>query len=711
MFSLHSYSHSACKPIVHIMHKNPILILNCNVFTYVYILAGPWCYTQDENTRWELCDIPMCSSDKSTISPQTTQTSINSPFDPELLIPYDTASPKYFKYENMTVYVIDEHFKSRSSAMSHCDDYYSGSLPDIHTQLVYDLVLAGLDAVGSDYTYGEYLVGAYTSHAVGTHLTSLDFITSEEQSNCPVTSDWQSSTHFYASKPCWQGRRFLCLTEVAQEYELTSTASPFSVLMPVDAFQISDYPVGNGGAEKAIDGNKDPNYNNNGCTHTHQATNPWWCAQLDALYEISSVAIVNRGDASAERAYNVRVGVSNTAPIVGQILDPDSYILCGEIPGEMGPTGLIQCAGNVIGQYVIVQTIISNNYLHLCEVTISGIFFKAVGQELSTQMTTDQTTKPSTNPENTISSTASPFSVLMPVDVFQISDWPDGNGGAEKAIDGNKDPDYFNNGCICTDQATNPWWCAKLDALYEISSLEIVNRGEFGERTYDVRVGVSNTAPIVGQILDPESYVLCGEIPGEMGPLGIIGCPGNLIGQYVIVQTIISDDYLNLCEVTINGKFVHSVGQELSTQMTTDQPARPSTNSMNVEQITTDQTTKHRTNSVNESNSNDVWTSSLTGCPCYFKPSNFDCACCSEGGCQCPRSNMHQCVQCGYADQCGIENTPGPGNVDGWTSAVSGCPCVFNADQDCPCCQNYGCQCKNGAKKCVNCGHPEHCLV
>lgn len=41
----------------------------------------------------------------------------------------------------------------------------------------------------------------------------------------------------------------------------------------------------------------------------------------------------------------------------------------------------------------------------------------------------------------------------------------------------------------------------------------------------------------------------------------------------------------------------------------------------------------------------DIWTSSLTGCQCYFNPLRFDCACCKGTAVQCPCDNRHQCVQ------------------------------------------------------------------
>ncbi len=351
-------------------------------------IVGPWCYTLDPNTRWAYCDIQFCEV-----------------FDSNLLIPFPDASPKYFEYNRntecqYTVYVIDDEMLSRSSAQDYCASNYGGNLPSIHTQLVYDLVLVGLDTVGSDYQYGEYLVGAYTSSPENTRLTSIDYLTTEEHSLCPGTSDWQSSTHFYAAKYCSQARRFLCLAE------------------------------------------------NSECT--------------------------------------------------------------------------------------------------------------ASNEETSSPVADAETTSP--GPEHVLTS-------LQP------------------AIH------------MTTEDASTS------TVKYETKS---------------------------------------------------------------------SHD-----------------------QVTTIQP---------------DARTVREAQSGSVSNSSDVWTTTTTGCPCYFEPSNYNCACCSEGACQCPRSAMHQCVQCGYADQCGASNIQGLGNVDGWTSAVSGCPCVFDVAQDCPCCQNYGCQCRNGVKKCVNCGHKEHCL-
>ena len=50
----------------------------------------------------------------------------------------------------------------------------------------------------------------------------------------------------------------------------------------------------------------------------------------------------------------------------------------------------------------------------------------------------------------------------------------------------------------------------------------------------------------------------------------------------------------------------------------------------------------------------DFYTREVTGCQCYFDMDNFDCACCQNSGCQCSKSNLHQCVQCGMGSQCGL---------------------------------------------------------
>ncbi len=49
---------------------------------------------------------------------------------------------------------------------------------------------------------------------------------------------------------------------------------------------------------------------------------------------VTKVRVTNRADCCAERTSNLRVGVTDNAPAPGQFVDPDSYTLCGEIPGN-----------------------------------------------------------------------------------------------------------------------------------------------------------------------------------------------------------------------------------------------------------------------------------------------------------------------------------------------------------------------------------------
>ncbi|KAL0189940.1 hypothetical protein M9458_017039, partial [Cirrhinus mrigala] len=66
-----------------------------------------------------------------------------------------------------------------------------------------------------------------------------------------------------------------------------------------------------GGAEKAVDGNRDTNYRKGSCTLTKTEFNPWWRVDLGNVYSISKVAITNRGDCCKERLKGAQIRIGN----------------------------------------------------------------------------------------------------------------------------------------------------------------------------------------------------------------------------------------------------------------------------------------------------------------------------------------------------------------------------------------------------------------
>ncbi|XP_053404692.1 von Willebrand factor D and EGF domain-containing protein-like [Mercenaria mercenaria] len=109
----------------------------------------------------------------------------------------------------------------------------------------------------------------------------------------------------------------------------------------------------------------------------------------------------------------------------------------------------------------------------------------------------------------------------------------------------------------------------------------------------------------------------------------------------------------------------------------------------------------------------DIWTRNKTGCPCAGDATSKNCACCDDGGCQCPAPNQHQCTLCGSTQNCG---TPQPGpdmGIDGYTTALADCPCKFDKTKyNCACCQEEikSCQCgPEHRNQCVACDHMDHC--
>ncbi len=150
-----------------------------------------------------------------------------------------------------------------------------------------------------------------------------------------------------------------------RDIELQLETPEILEIRPVEAFQISIFHPGLYLPSAAIDGNL------NNFQHTERHINPWWCAKMDAEYHVTSVVITNRKNCCADRATNLRVGLTNTAPIVGQNLSLDAYSLCEEKPGLMGSVAFVSCPDDISGQYLVVQ-FRTENWMNIAEVKIYG---------------------------------------------------------------------------------------------------------------------------------------------------------------------------------------------------------------------------------------------------------------------------------------------------------------------------------------------------
>merc|ERR1712168_270571 len=127
-------------------------------------------------------------------------------------------------------------------------------------------------------------------------------------------------------------------------------------------------PAYGGDPNRGIDGNSDPNYGGNSCTHTDKENNPWWALDLEVANFVYKVKLHNRQDCCADRLTDVVVYLSNERPTEGQ--DLQSVTQCGNYDGTVGESAEISCQDTSKKfQYVIV-TIKGPQYLTLCEVEV-----------------------------------------------------------------------------------------------------------------------------------------------------------------------------------------------------------------------------------------------------------------------------------------------------------------------------------------------------
>nr|ACF05191.1 bryohealin precursor [Bryopsis plumosa] len=116
-----------------------------------------------------------------------------------------------------------------------------------------------------------------------------------------------------------------------------------------------------GEASRGVDGDDNPMWSGNSCTHTEKQQNPWWQVDLGGTYQISKVVITNREDCCWDRLHNfeIRIGSENNSNL-------NAACISGQSLGK-GETKSFSCP--MVGRHVNIK-IFDVEYLTLCEVKV-----------------------------------------------------------------------------------------------------------------------------------------------------------------------------------------------------------------------------------------------------------------------------------------------------------------------------------------------------
>ncbi|XP_066283060.1 uncharacterized protein [Branchiostoma lanceolatum] len=119
-----------------------------------------------------------------------------------------------------------------------------------------------------------------------------------------------------------------------------------------------------GAAGRAIDGNRNTDYDGKSCTRTTNEPNPWWRVDLGSTKFVDRVVVVNRED-SSNRLNGFQVHVGDNSRVMG---NPT----CGgaQSVSSRDVVFIINCGG-LTGRYVGI-TLPRKVFLTLCEVEVYG---------------------------------------------------------------------------------------------------------------------------------------------------------------------------------------------------------------------------------------------------------------------------------------------------------------------------------------------------
>ncbi|HES9802487.1 TPA: discoidin domain-containing protein, partial [Streptococcus pneumoniae] len=298
-----------------------------------------------------------------------------------------------------------------------------------------------INPVDNDFRTTTLTLKGHTGHKPQINISG-------DKNHYTYTENWDENTHVYTITVNHNG-----MVEMSINTEGTG---PVSFPTP-DKFNDGNLNIAyakpttqssvdyNGDPNRAVDGNRNGNFNSGSVTHTRADNPSWWEVDLKKMDKVGLVKIYNRTDAETQRLSNFDV------------------ILYDNNRNEVAKKHVNNLSGESVSldfkekgaRYIKVKLLTSGVPLSLAEVEVFRESDGKQSEEDIDKITEDKVV--STNKVATQSST-------------------NYEGVAALAVDGNKDGDYGHHSVTHTKADSNAWWQVDLGEEFTVSKVDIYNR-------------------------------------------------------------------------------------------------------------------------------------------------------------------------------------------------------------------------------------------
>jgi len=147
-----------------------------------------------------------------------------------------------------------------------------------------------------------------------------------------------------------------------------------------------------------------------------------------------------------------------------------------------------------------------------------------------------------------------PGNMALGKNTIQSSTWQNpAYSAASHAVDGNKDPYYYDSSCSHTDAVAPSWWAVDLGLTVQVDHVTITNRYDCcAARLQNFTIGITNVSPWTSSpVLSPSTTCnYSTAYPPAGTPTDILCNPYSQPGRYLFVY-IPRAEYLTICELEV----------------------------------------------------------------------------------------------------------------------------------------------------------------